>query len=237
MERPYTAEDYANLFGEDLVLVGGQAVNFWAELFLPYEPALQRYLPFTSRDADFYGRGKQFRVPQGWKEVKQPTKGRMRLVSHALVGPVQQEAEIIRSINGLTTQEVELGSLPVNYAGRNILILNPVLLFKAKATNVRSLDQEARQDVKHLKILAIVVRRFLQSLLEESNTSERPKGTIALMNKHMENVLAAHILEPLQGLDWDSFFPLNVMSAHASLAVKNFYKHLLENKLLDEHGE
>ncbi len=237
MERPHTAEDYADLFGEDLVLIGGQAVNFWAELFLPYEPDLQRYLPFTSRDADFYRRGKRFRIPQGWKEVQQPNKGRMRLVSQALVGPVQQEAEIIRTINGLTTKEVEMGILPVNYAGRDILILNPVLLFKAKATNVRSLDQEVRQDVKHLKILTIVAKRFLQSLLEESQTPERPKGTIALMNMHMENILAAHKLKPLCVFDWDNFFPLDVMKAHASHAVNNFHKQLLESKLLDEHGK
>lgn len=237
MERPHTAKDYADLLGEDLVLVGGQAVNFWAELFLPYETALQQYLPFTSRDADFYRKGRRFRVPQGWKEVQQPSKGRMRLVSHALIGPLQQEAEIIRSINGLNTQEVEDGTLPVNYAGSDILILNPVLLFKAKVTNVRSLDQQVRQDVKHLKILTIVVRRFLQSLLEESNTAERPKGTIMLMNMHMKDVLASHMLEPLHGLDWDNFFPLDVMKAHASPAVNNFHKHLLETKLLDPHDK
>ncbi len=236
MERPHTAEDYADLFGEDLVLVGGQAVNFWAELFLPYEPALQQYLPFTSRDADFYRKGRRFRIPQGWKEVEQPSKGRMRLVSHALVGPAQQEAEIIRSVNGLSKDEIEMGILPVNYAGSDILILNPVLLFKAKATNVRSLDQKARQDVKHLKILIIVVRRFIQSLLEESNTPERPKGTIALMNVHMESVRAAHCLEPLRGVNWDSYFPLGVMEAHASSAVNNFHKRLLETKLIDKHG-
>ncbi|MBK8001615.1 MAG: hypothetical protein IPK15_23655 [Verrucomicrobia bacterium] len=37
------------------MLIGGQAVNYWAERYLAAEPELQKYLPFTSEDIDFKG--------------------------------------------------------------------------------------------------------------------------------------------------------------------------------------
>jgi hypothetical protein len=39
----------------DLVLVGGQAVNFWASYYEPRVPDLAREAPFTSKDIDFCG--------------------------------------------------------------------------------------------------------------------------------------------------------------------------------------
>jgi hypothetical protein len=41
--------------GQELVLVGGQAVNFWAESYVARSPELQREAPFTSKDIDFCG--------------------------------------------------------------------------------------------------------------------------------------------------------------------------------------
>jgi len=39
--------------GRPYVLIGGQAVNYWAERYLKSEPELERLLPFTSEDIDF----------------------------------------------------------------------------------------------------------------------------------------------------------------------------------------
>ena len=38
----------------EALIVGGQAVNFWAEVFEEEEPELQRYRPFTSADLDLH---------------------------------------------------------------------------------------------------------------------------------------------------------------------------------------
>jgi hypothetical protein len=59
--------------------------------------------PFTSRDADFYRRVRKFKLPSGWKRLAMPTKGRMRLVADVLSGPDEQTAEILRSVNGLSS--------------------------------------------------------------------------------------------------------------------------------------
>lgn len=56
-----TLDDYAAFFelrdDEDkpLILVGGQAANFWANHYLERAPELNSLFPFTSRDIDFFG--------------------------------------------------------------------------------------------------------------------------------------------------------------------------------------
>ena len=41
--------------GRPYVLIGGQAVNYWAERYFEREPQLQSLRPFTSADIDFQG--------------------------------------------------------------------------------------------------------------------------------------------------------------------------------------
>jgi hypothetical protein len=43
------------LSGIDMVLVVGQAINVWANLYLPRIEALRTEGPFTSKDVDFLG--------------------------------------------------------------------------------------------------------------------------------------------------------------------------------------
>lgn len=41
--------------GEPHLLIGGQAVYFWASRYLAQEPCLEQWRPFTSKDIDFQG--------------------------------------------------------------------------------------------------------------------------------------------------------------------------------------
>ena len=41
--------------GQPYILIGGQAVNYWAEHYLSVEPQLAELQPFTSEDIDFKG--------------------------------------------------------------------------------------------------------------------------------------------------------------------------------------
>ncbi len=47
---------------DSVVLVGGQAVNFWAELYAPRVPAIDGEAPFTSKDIDFCGDVRAVRI-------------------------------------------------------------------------------------------------------------------------------------------------------------------------------
>ena len=44
-----------NVAGRPYLLIGGQAVNYWAERYLIAEPQLKAFRPFTSEDIDFKG--------------------------------------------------------------------------------------------------------------------------------------------------------------------------------------
>jgi hypothetical protein len=103
MANQFKVEDFISLCGSELILVGGQAVNLWGERYVEKDPSIRKFLPFTSRDADFYRRVRKFKLPSGWKRLAMPTKGRMRLVADVLSGPDEQTAEILRSVNGLSS--------------------------------------------------------------------------------------------------------------------------------------
>jgi len=57
----FTLQQFSEIFqvrnpaGLPYVLIGGQAVNYWAERYLADEPELRKHLPFTSADIDFRG--------------------------------------------------------------------------------------------------------------------------------------------------------------------------------------
>lgn len=232
MERNRTVKDYLDLLeeGTGLLLIGGQAVNVWAELYRAKEPAILEYLPFTSRDADFYRRAQKLKLPPNWKELPLPTKGRMRIVANVLKGPEGQKAEVIRSVNGLTQKEVEDGSIPITYADKPMWFLVPPALFEAKLENLKSIDQEGRQDLKHFKLLIPVTRCFFDDLLERHDVSQRPTRPIEWMSQHSKNVERAIKLGYHEDADWDTFFPIERMLEHPSEAVRNFTKYQLKPK-------
>ena len=78
------------LSGEDLpLIVGGQAVNIWAELYARKLPALEAFAPFTSADADIFGS----RALVGDKNsIREPRKGACRFSA----GKAQSSADAFR---------------------------------------------------------------------------------------------------------------------------------------------
>jgi hypothetical protein len=207
MANQFKVEDFISLCGSELLLVGGQAVNLWAERYADQDPSIRTFLPFTSRDADFYKRVRNFRLPDGWKRLALPTKGRMRLVTDVIAGPDEQTAEILRSINGLSSQEIEAHAIPIPYKGKLLYVLTPVALFQAKLANVCSLPQETRQDLKHLQLLVPVTKWFLLDLLEAARSPARPAQLIHWIGQHVERVRLAVERDVLASTrEWKSSF-------------------------------
>lgn len=230
LERKRTVKDYLDLLdeGTGLLLVGGQAVNLWAERYRDKDASIIKYLPFTSGDADFYRRAQKLKLPPNWKELPLPTKGRMRIVANVLEGPEGQKAEVIRSVNGLTRKEVEDGSIPITYADRPMWFLVPTALFQAKLENLKSIDQEGRQDLKHFNLLIPVTRCFFEDLLAQHTSSERPIKAIEWLSQHATNVKEATQLGHHDDTDWNTFFPIELMAEHPSEAVRNFKEYQLK---------
>jgi hypothetical protein len=228
LERNRTVEDYLDLLdeGTGLLLVGGQAVNLWAERYQAENSAILELQPFTSFDADFYRRRPKLRLPSNWTELPLPTKGRTRLVTHTLEGPKGQSAEIIRSVNGLTPKELEEGSIAIEYAGRPMCFLAPPALFQAKLENLKCIDQDGRQDLKHFQLLIPITRCFFRDLLAQHTSTGRPVRGIAWMSQHAKNAREAIERGFHSATGWNTFFPMELMNDHPSEAVRNFAKFL-----------
>ena len=105
--------------GRPFIIVGGQAANFWAALYLPREPRLQQHLPLTSKDLDVIGtRSEAAKIAKAiqWHMIPPPVGG----------GPVQAvlssepegrglTAEFLSEIKGVSHETI------VDYARENSL--------------------------------------------------------------------------------------------------------------------
>jgi hypothetical protein len=90
------------------LIVGGQAVNLWAEVYTPSEPALQEFQPFTSKDADIFGNRELAQVlhrRSGWScqffdAVRQPA---VAVLTKLIAGTdVELRIEVIQSADAQT---------------------------------------------------------------------------------------------------------------------------------------
>jgi hypothetical protein len=112
---PRTPADYSEILGgkELPLIVGGQAVNLWAELYANHSSALAEFAPFTSADADIYGNrafAETLARRSGW-ECRFPSEPNS-VVAALLVKPGATESagaltiEVLSDVNGLTDADL-----------------------------------------------------------------------------------------------------------------------------------
>jgi hypothetical protein len=175
--------DLLRVFDEreaEALIVGGQAVNFWAEVFEAEEPELQKYRPFTSADLDLLRPDlparRLLRARAGTVEAERDPFGKaFTIVSHTFLIQGKEgkvlAVDDLKTVPGLTPEEVKKGTLIVEFSGVRLRVLNPIACLKAKLHNVGAIDQRDRQDEKHVRILIPCVRAFLRRLVLEAQIS------------------------------------------------------------------
>lgn len=178
--------------GRPFILVGGQAVNYWANLYLPREPRLRSYLPFTSKDLDVIGtEASARRVAQalGW-QYSPPVAGG---------GPVQGvisspstdhplRVEFLSEIKGVPSQTIHQFARENTFqpeGGKSLMavrVLDPVLLLHGKIRNAVDIEQaqpeKPRQDVKHVAMLSFCVPYFLEDVRVQASDAIKQKETL-----------------------------------------------------------
>jgi len=164
--------------GRPFIIVGGQAANFWAALYLPREPRLQQYLPLTSKDLDVIGtKSEAARIAETiqWHMTPPPVGG--GTVESVLSSEPEGRgltAEFLSEIKGVSHETI------VENARENSLrspdgpepvpvrVLDPVLLLAGKVRNVvdieQNLPEKPRQDLKHVIMLGLCVPHFLEEM-------------------------------------------------------------------------
>jgi hypothetical protein len=218
-----------NFNGLPYVLIGGQAVNYWAERYLPIEPELQKLLPFTSEDIDFKGgREDVKRIAQQLGLIPHyPHKVEMTALAGIIqfqVGDLQSNIEVVRKIPGVSGS-VETFAIEAEWAGRKIRVLNPVSLFASKLELAATLSQEKRRDVEHLRILVPCVRAFLREFLERVERGEVPvKGWLGATNRVMKLTSMARGRKAARrlGINWGEILPLDDIIASENEKVIHF---------------
>jgi hypothetical protein len=124
-----------NAEGKPYVIIGGQAVGFWAETYLKEEPELARWLPFTSKDIDFHGgRSDVLRIAKDLGVRAQlPHSREMSALAGIVplkIGGMRTTVELLRSFPGMPTTKIQQWALSATSVGKEvrvgrILILPP----------------------------------------------------------------------------------------------------------------
>jgi hypothetical protein len=115
--------DVRNADGLPYVLIGGQAVNYWAERYFSVEPELGKLLPFTSEDIDFKGNRKDVqRIAEQLRLLPvYPHKVEMTALAGAIpfqIGDLKSNIEVVRTVPGVSQNAVESLSIHAEWSGK-----------------------------------------------------------------------------------------------------------------------
>lgn len=192
LRRP--VEDFAAIFEaisrqkEPVVLVGGHAVNVWA---LSYQDRIGSELapmrPLTSGDMDLYATRNTLMGLHEALGGKLILSGPREITDGTLiigVEPETRELDVLRSVHGIPKIEAQ-DTISLEVCGHVVPVLFPHLLMQAKLANAARLDQKDRQDVKHVKIMGLVLREFLRDVVMTASP-ENEKAALVLMRRTVE---------------------------------------------------
>jgi hypothetical protein len=165
--------DYRALFvGADApTVVGGQAVNLWAIVYLDRD--VRNRAVHGSHDMDIVSGAKALaflKTLPGWKFSPTP----MKHFGVGITAKLQSVApdgrlllvEILHSVAGLEAGDLRRVS-EVEVGGVKYRLLDPIAMLKAKAYNARKFKQDGnppRHDREHLELIARCVPEFLREL-------------------------------------------------------------------------
>jgi hypothetical protein len=152
----------------DVVIVGGQAINLWSEIYQKDEEPWRSLRPFTSRDLDALGSAAALlecaRQAQGqalFPEPGQKTANTGKLT--VLIDGQPVDADFLSEVKGLNNQEIRQTARRIAWHELQLRLLHPILCVESKTINLMRIQQEPeeRQDKKHLLLALANAREFL----------------------------------------------------------------------------
>ena len=155
------------------ILIGGQAVNLYAQHYEHDIANIQSLMPLASRDLDFHGgpsearRAMQIlnatgRINDGTDFSPNAGVLKVRLATEQIL-----IIDILTSVFGVSASEMLRSSITWSLNDRiEIEVIHPLLLLESKLACLRGLDQRGRQDGKHVELLISVIASWLREQLE-----------------------------------------------------------------------
>ncbi|MCX6955844.1 MAG: hypothetical protein NTV51_27180 [Verrucomicrobia bacterium] len=202
------------------LIVGGQAVNLWAEIYSSTEPELGQFEPFTSKDADIHGDRALAEIlyrRSGWccrffDEPRQPAVAILTKSNAATT--TELKIEVLRSVYGLNHDDLSRNQVREMRPGELYRLPDPFVMLKAKLANVAQLSVEKRpQDLKHVRMLIPISRAYfleMHAAIGRPDMSERNfLGAVAYAT---EIVTSTHgrTVSQRHGLDLLAIFPASL---------------------------
>jgi len=220
--------------GNPYVLIGGQAVNYWAERYLKTEPQLRPLQPFTSEDIDFKGNAEDVRriARQLGLTPLFPAKVAMTALAGVIpfrIGEINSNIEIVRRVPGVSGA-VEVTAIEAECNGVSIRVLDPISLLASKLELVAKVAQKDRRDALHLKILVPCVRGFLEELLREVEAQHIPAGHWLGAVNHvlkLTKTRRARRIAEQQQIHWETILPLSAIERCPHPKVRRFREQQL----------
>lgn len=199
------------------LIVGGQAVNLWAEVYVAAEPELHAFEPFTSKDADIHGNRELASILQrrsGWtcRFFDEPRQTAVAILTKPVEGAASTlTVEVIRSVFGLNTDDLGRNLVRELRPGENYRLPDPFVMLKAKLANVAHLSVEKRpQDLKHARMLLPICRAYfleLHAAIGRPDMSERNFLGAAAYATEIITSADARTVASRHGLDFLTIFP------------------------------
>jgi hypothetical protein len=233
--NPTYPHDYRLIADSDVrpTIVGGHAINIWAIAYLlPENPAIDRS-QFASGDLDVVANpavlGFLKDLP-GWKFEKIPWSNwadqRAAKVHGVAADGRRLLVEVLTKVHGLEKADLEAVA-EVTLQGVRYAPLDPIAMLKAKAANVRDLDQVGpppRHDRQHLQLIARCWPRYLREL--HANAVQEPSrapATARIFSRAFDTLIHAAKILRAEGIA-----PENVMPAELAQSpidkIRNAYK-------------
>jgi hypothetical protein len=216
------------------VLVGGHAVNLWSTYFLSKgNPQLADFLPFMSKDLDLVGTmalldqlHRRFKGVVMRSEPRSPVFGRLEITGKE--GGVLK-IEVLHTVLGLNAKDLArtidlqagaiLGRVPL-----------PQLVLKAKIANAALIQQEGRQDVKHVRMMVICVAAFIRELLENYRTGALSERAVVNLLEEIREIVTAPNAEKatrLWGFDFTALWPMPDLRGAGEGKIARWLEHRL----------
>lgn len=222
MGNRFTLRQFSGLFqirspnGRQYVIIGGQAVNYWAERYLETEPELQKHAPFTSADIDFCGNRDNVLFIASQLKLVPAFPPRVAMTALAGVIPIrigerETSIEIVRRVPGVGANLVNALAVEMAWKDKTVRVLDPISLLACKIELALTVSQQKRQDVEHLKILPPCVRGFLRELLRQVEQGNVPvKGWLGAVNRLAKLSKTTHGRQVAKkfAVTWSELLPL-----------------------------
>ena len=215
--------------GKPYLLIGGQAVNYWAERYLATEPELVALQPFTSADIDFKGNAKDVRRIAERLALKPGYLPKVAMTALAGVIPLQiggqpSSIEIVRRVPGVSSNVDKL-AIEAKCEDNNIRVLDPVSLLASKLELVATVRQARRNDIPHLKILVPCVRAFLGELLQQVENKNIPARNWLTAANQVLKLTGDHRAEKIgkkHQINWREILPVSAIAKSHDEKITRF---------------